>query len=215
MIYVFYGTDRIKISAKVKQILGENYEIFNGENLSADDLPNLFLGRTIFSSQRKVLVKDITPARGESSRLSNTLGERDFYEIAAEYLDTPHEIVIWETNISQKKSFKDFIKLPQVEAEKIDQAAQVDFRKVFGVYDAAWTDGKRALRLLEEIKAKEDPYMFVGLLSTQAIKSYERHQGRKEKRVLKELSKLDIAMKSTSYDPWMLISSFLLQISSW
>ena len=83
------------------------------------------------------------------------------------------------------------------------------------VHHVQMTDGKRAIKLLDEIKDQEDPYMFVGLLSTQAIKKYEAHQGRKEKRVLKELSKLDIAMKSTNYDPWMLISSFLLQVSLW
>ena len=215
MIYVFYGNDRKRISTEVKRLLGDSYEIFNGENLSADDIPNLFLGRTIFADQRKILVKDITPAKGESSRLTSTLGERDFYEIVAEYLDTPHDIVIWETNVSQKKAFKDFIKNDKVKSQKYELSAQVDMRKVFGVFDAAWTDGKRALALLEEIKDQEDPYMFVGLMSTQAIKRFGSRQGRKEKRVLRELSKLDIAMKSTNFDPWVLISSFLLQVSLW
>ena len=215
MIYVFYGPDRIKISKEVKRILGDSYEIFNGENLSSDDIPNLFLGRTIFANQRKILIKDITPAKGESSLLSSTLGDRDFYEIASEYLDTPHDIIIWETTASAKKAFKDFTKNPKVKAQKFDLTPQIDMRKVFGVFDAAWTDGKHAIKLLDEIKDQEDPYMFVGLLSTQAIKKYEAHQGRKEKRVLRELSKLDIAMKSTNYDPWMLISSFLLQVSLW
>lgn len=215
MIHVFYGSDRVRISAEIRKILGDDYEIFNGENLSADDIPSLFLGRTIFSDKRKILLKDITPARGESSKLVTTLGDRDFYEMIMTYLDTPHDIIIWETNTSQKKTFKDFLRSGKVKSQKYDQASQVDMRKVFGIYDAAWTDGTRALELLNEIKNQEDPYMFVGLLSTQAIKSYDRHQGRKEKRVLKELSKLDIAMKSTNYDPWVLISSFLLQISSW
>lgn len=215
MIYVFYGSDRVRISAEIKKILGDNYEVFSGENLSADDIPSIFLGRTIFSNKRKILLKDVTPARGEASKLTTTLGERDFYEIVMGYLDTPHDIIIWETNISQKTSFRDFLKNGKVKSQKYEQSSQINMGKVFGVYDAAWTDGTRALKLLNEVKDQEDPYMFVGLLSTQAIKSYDRHQGKKEKRVLKELSKLDIAMKSTNYDPWMLISSFLLQISSW
>ncbi len=215
MIHVFYGSDRIKISTEIKKILGEDYEIFNGENLSADDIPNLFMGRTIFADERRILIKDITPAKGESSLLSNTLGNKDFYEIAQEYVNTTHNIVIWETTTSLKKSFKDFLKNPQIESRKIDLAPQVDIYKVFGVFDAAWTDGKQAIKLLDQIKSQEDPFMFVGLLSTQAIKKYEAHQGKKEKRVLRELSKLDIAMKSTNYEPWQLISSFLLQVSLW
>ncbi|MBQ3326074.1 hypothetical protein IJG79_02940 [Candidatus Saccharibacteria bacterium] len=215
MIYVFYGSDRLKISQEIKKFFGEEYEIFNGENLTADDIPNLFLGRSLFANQRKILIKDITPARGESSKLANTLGERDFYELAMEYTDTPHDIVIWETNISPKKGFKDFISNSQVVAKKYDQTPQIDMRKVFGIYNTALVDGARAVKMLNEIKDQEDPFMFVGLLSTQVIKSYEKRQGRKEKRALRELSKLDIAMKSTNYDPWVLISSFLLQVSLW
>ncbi len=215
MIHILYGTDRQRISTEVKRILGQQYEIFNGENLSADDLPGLFLGRTIFADKRKILLKDVTPGRGESSLLSNTLGERDFYELINQYVDTPHDIVIWESYVSQKKSFKDFLKNQQVQSAKYETRPTINFGKVMSIYNTALTDGRRALKILNEVRDEEDPYMFVGLLATQAIKSYEIKQGRKEKRVLCELSKLDIAMKSTTYDPWLLISSFLLQVSSW
>ena len=42
----------------------------------------------------------------------------------------------------------------------------------------------------------------------------EPYRGIKEKRALKELSDLDIKLKTTSFQPWLLIESFLLRLSS-
>ena len=67
---------------------------------------------------------------------------------------------------------------------------------------------------LEKIKSEEDPIMFFGLLASQAIKDFSLRQGIKEKRALKELSDLDIKLKTTSFQPWLLIESFLLRLSS-
>ncbi len=214
MISVFYGSDRKKISKEIEKILGEDYEVFYGNAISVADLPNIFLGQTIFENKRRILIKDVTPARGETSLLTNTLGDKNFYEIAEQYLDSPHEIVIWETTVCQKKCFKNFLKNQNVNYRKYDLVKDIDLGKVFRIYDIALADGPGALKLLEEVKEDEDPFMFVGLLSNQAIRAYERKQGKKEKRVLLELSKLDINMKTTSFDPWLLISSFLLQLSS-
>ena len=78
----------------------------------------------------------------------------------------------------------------------------------------AMRDGKKAVEMVEKIEKTQDPYMFLGLLTSQALKRFEWKQGEKEKRVLKELSKLDIQMKSTTFEPWLLLKSFLLQVSS-
>ena len=53
MIRVFTGSDRKKIDAEVKKILGENYEVFDGENLKLEDIVNIFLGTSLFSEKRK------------------------------------------------------------------------------------------------------------------------------------------------------------------
>ena len=87
-------------------------------------------------------------------------------------------------------------------------------RKVFSIYDAALVDGKQAVKLLEEIESEQDPYMFFGLLVSQAIKKFEWRQGMKEKRVLQELSKVDMQMKTTAVEPWLLIKSFLLRVKT-
>ena len=68
--------------------------------------------------------------------------------------------------------------------------------------------------MLDQIEADEDPIRFCGLLISQALKAYRNHPGAKEKRALKELSQLDLRLKTTSYQPWLLIRSFLLRLSS-
>ena len=210
MIRVFTGSDRKKIDAEVKKILGENYEVFDGENLKLEDIVNIFLGTSLFSEKRKILLKDLTPARGVGSGASGG-GSVDFYEEISKYKNTPHTIVIWETNVSQKKTYKDFVKSKDVEVKKFELVPKVDMRVVFNIYDTALNDGKRAVEMLSKIEGEQDPYMFFGLLVSQAVKKFEWRQGAKEKRILKELSKVDMQMKTTAVEPWFLIKSFLLR----
>lgn len=223
MIRVFYGNDRPRISAEIKRILGEDYEVFDGENLDVAGLVNIFQGNSLFAKKRKILIKDLTPARKYGTSVATSVVQNhektevdatDFYEKIAEYVKTPHEIIIWETTVSQRKSYKDFIKLPGVEAKKFDTAKKYDAGKVFDVFNVALDDGPRAVKMLEEIKSENDPYMFCGLMASQAIKRYSWRQGRKERAILKELSKLDMQLKTTAVAPWSLIESFLVRLSS-
>ena len=105
MIKVFYGNDRVRISEEVRKVLGEDYEVFDGADggLKLADLVNIFQGNSLFSEKRKILIKDLTPARGQGND-----SDVDFYGEIAKYVNTPHTIVIWETTVSQKKSYKDF-----------------------------------------------------------------------------------------------------------
>ena len=75
-------------------------------------------------------------------------------------------------------------------------------------------DGKRAVEMLEEIRVSQEPMMFVGLMVSQAIKDYTARQGAAEKKALKELSKLDLDMKSSPVDSWLLIEAFLTRLAS-
>lgn len=214
MIRVFSGSDRAKIADEVRKILGEDYEVFDGENLKIADIVNIFKGTSLFAEKRKILLKDLTPVRKAGAEGGTSNSAEDFYSEIAKYVDSKHEIVIWETTTSQKKSFKDFLKLPGVETKKFDQKESVDVRKVFGIYDAALVNGERAIKMLEEIEAQQDPYMFFGLMVSQALKKFEWRGGAKERRALKELSKLDMQMKSTAMEPWILIKSFLLRLAT-
>ena len=105
--------------------------------------------------------------------------------------------------LEKKIEFKEF-KLPEDTNAKI----------VFDIYNIAKTDGKKAVTILKDLELNQDPVKFVGLLTFQAIKDFNSRQGTKERRALKELSKLDILMKTTSFQPWLLIESFLLQVST-
>ena len=205
MIKVFSGSDRAKIDAEVKRFLGHDYEVFDSESLKPEDIINVFAGASLFAEKRKILIKDLSELNTESV---------DIYAEVMKYADTPHDIVIWETKPTQKKSYKDFVKLPKVEAKKIDLIQKIDMRKVFDIFDMAMRDGEKAVKMLEEVQGEEDPYMFFGLLASQAIKKFEWRQGARERKILKELSKLDIQMKSATVEPWLLIKSFLLRVSS-
>ena len=200
MIKVFYGNDRAKIAQEVKKALGEDYEVFDGaEGLQIADIVNIFQGNSLFASKRKILIKDIA--------------ELDLYEEIAKYVNTPHDIVIWETTVSQKKAYKDFIKLPGVSVQKFDAAPKIDIRQVFEIFDTAMTDGEQAVKMLEKVQGEEDPYMFFGLLASQAIRKFEWRQGVEQRRALQMLSELDMQMKTTAVEPWSLIKSCLLRLS--
>ena len=200
MIKVFYGNDRAKIAQEVKKVLGEDYEVFDGaEGLQIADIVNIFQGNSLFASKRKILIKDIA--------------ELDLYEEIATYVSTLLDILIWETTISQKKAYKDFIKLPGVSVQKFDAAPKIDIRQVFEIFDTAMTDGERAVEMLEKVQGEEDPYMFFGLLASQAIRKFEWRQGVEQRRALQMLSELDMQMKTTAVEPWSLIKSCLLRLS--
>ena len=205
MIKVFSGSDRAKIDAEVKKFLGKDYEVFDSENLKPEDIINIFVGASLFAAKRKILIKDPAELNAENV---------DIYAEVSKYVDTPHDIVIWETKPTQKKSYKDFVKMAGVEAKKIDLAQKIDMRKVFDIFDMAMSDGQRAVKMLEEVQGEEDPYMFFGLLASQAIKKYEWRAGAREKKILKELSRLDLQMKTATVEPWLLIKSFLIRLSS-
>ena len=200
MIRIFYGDDRIKIEQEIKNIFGADYEVLEGVELEATDLPSIFLGGSLFADERKILIKDM----GENKEVFTKLPE---------YLNTPHEVILFETKLDKRsatyKSLKD-----QVKIQEFKMPENVDMNLVFDIFKVAKRDGKKAVEMLEKIETTQDPYMMVGLIASQATKDFEYRQGAKEKRVLAELSKLDMKMKSTSIQPFSLLKSFLLQVSS-
>ena len=134
------------------------------------------------------------------------------YDKLPEYLDTVHNIVIFEMKIDKRaatyKALKD-----KIEWKEYKMPVNPNLRLVFDIYKVAKTDGVRAVKMLEKVKNEEDPIMFCGLMVSQALKDYKARPGTKEKRALKELSKLDLDLKSTSLQPWMLVQAFLLRLA--
>ncbi len=200
MIKIFYGDDRVRAKNEIAKFLGQDYEVFDGSDLTPEDLPSLFFGTSLFATERSILIRDF---------LSNKV----VFEKLPEYLSTPHKVALFESKLDKRsttyKDLKDKIKI-----REFTLPTNQNFSLVFDIFKTAKKDGKKAVDLLRKIEQDQDPMMFFGLLVSQAIKDFSAKQGTKEKRVLMELSRTDILMKTTSSQPWLLVESFLLQVSS-
>ncbi|MBR3236432.1 hypothetical protein IKF92_02005 [Candidatus Saccharibacteria bacterium] len=200
MIKLFCGEDRIKAKKAIADFLGSNYEVIEGGELVPTDLPSLFLGQSLFEKTRQILIQDLS-------------ANKPVFDELPKYLDTPHKVAILELKLDKRSSTYKSLQ-GKVEIRDFPLPKDPNLNLVFGIYRTAKTDGKKAVAMLEKIKSEEDPIMFFGLLASQAIKDFSLRQGIKEKRALKELSDLDIKLKTTSFQPWLLIESFLLRLSS-
>ena len=201
MIKFFYGDDRIRAKTAIEKFLGtKDYEIIEGADLTPADLPSIFLGSSLFATKRAILIRDLTT-------------NKPVYEKLPDYLNTPHEIAILELKLDKRSATYKALK-NTVEFQEFTLPQNPNFNLVFDIYRTAKHDGPKAVKMLEKIQSSEDPIMFCGLLISQALKDFNQKQGTKEKRALKELSKLDLGLKSTSFQPWLLIQSFLLRVSS-
>ena len=200
MIKVFYGDDRVRARQEITKFLGSDYEIIEGVDLKISDLPSLFLGNSLFTDSRSILVRDLT-------------ANKEVYEKLPDYINTPHSVIILESKLNKRSSVYKTIK-DQIEFKEFSLPKNPNLNLVFDIYRTAKHDGKKAVEMLEKIKTEEDPIVFCGLMISQALKDFKAHQGTKEKRVLCELSKLDLNLKSTSFQPWLLVQSFLLRLSS-
>ncbi|MBQ8984943.1 hypothetical protein IJ076_00055 [Candidatus Saccharibacteria bacterium] len=201
MIKIFTGDDRVAAGKEIKKLLGADYEVIDCADLTPRDLPSIFRGSTIFASSRRILLRDFTANTSIFHELPN-------------FLDTRHDIIMLETKLDKRTTIFKEIK-NKVEIKEFKLPPAINFRIVFDIYKTAKKDGKKAVNMLEKIKSKEDPIQFTGLLVSQALKDFEATGGKgiKEKRTLKALSTIDIQMKSTKIDPWLLVESFLLELN--
>lgn len=210
MVKVFVGDDRVRAAKAVESELGVNYEVFEGESLTLADLPSIFHGVSLFGGgsggfgeKRRILLKDL----GENGVV---------WEKIVDYLETEHEVIIWETKIDKRSAGYKRLKETGVEIREFNLAQKPEMRQVFGIFDVALRgDGEAAVRMVEKIELEQDPYMFLGLMVTQALKKFETKQGSKERRVVKMLGELDMQMKgeaNANLEPWTLVKMFLLEV---
>lgn len=207
MITVITGDDRIKAEGEVKKRLGEEYEVFEGEELEPGDLTGIFLGMSLFSAGgRKILVKGMLENKEAVEELMGRLEE---------FLGTKAEVVIWEEKIDKRSVLYKKLGQAGVEVKEFKRGEEIDMRAVLNIYNIALRDGKRALEEIEKIESKQDPYMFFGLMVAQALKQLEwRPNGAREKRIVRELGEVDMEMKTTAREPWIIVKSFLVRLSS-
>lgn len=205
MIKVFFGEDRAAIAEAVKRELGNDYEVFEGAKLAVWDLPSVFYGASILgTTERKILLKDLSE-------------NPEVWEKIEKYLKTSYPVIIWETKLDKRtagyKKLKD-----KVEFKEFPLKQNPNSKLVFGILDTALRDGKKAVEDVTKIELEQDPFMFLGLLVTQALKRLElaekRGNSARERRILQELSRLDINMKSSTIEPWTLVKMFLLEVGT-
>lgn len=200
MFKVFYGDNRQGAERAIKQTLGEGYEVFEGENLSLTDLPSIFQGSSLFEMEnRRILLKDV----GENAVV---------WEKVVDYVETPHEVICWEMKLDKRSSGYKRLKNSGVELREFAELRRPEANLVFNILDTALEDGARAVKMVEQIELAQDPYMFFGLMVTQALKKFEQSGGRSGCGLLKRLAELDMRMKSASVEPWTLVKAFLLEI---
>lgn len=199
MIEIITGDDRIRASQEIEQFLGKDHETIEGIDLTPGDLPSIFYGASLFAKERNILIRDLSLSK-------------EAFDMLPDYLNSPHNIIIQELKLDKRsstyKTLKDKIKI-----KTFDTPKNPNLKLVFDIYRVAKTNGKKAIEMLDKIKTDEDPIMFFGLLASQAIKDYKNNQGRIQKNILKELAEVDLQMKSSSLDSWLLIESFLLRLS--
>ena len=206
MIKIFYGDDRLKISEEVRRIFGAEYEVIEGEKAEFSEILDAFLGISLISGERKILIKDLS---------KNTAVWEKFCEKVGDFLDK-NAVIVWEEKFDKRlKVNKDLIATGvEVREFKMIDVGAADAKLVFEILDAAMMNGKRAVEILEKIEKNQDPFMLVGLFATQAIKKYGVRQGVRERELLKKLAKLDMDMKSSGIEPMMLVQGFLLELGN-
>ena len=200
MIRVFHGENRVQANLEINKLLGPSHEVYEGADLKPEDLPSLFFGTSLFHPTRSILIRDFFVNKAIAEKLP-------------EYLNTPHEVIVLELKLDKRSSLYKTLKT-KIVFKEFALPKDPNINLVFDIYQVAKTNGKEAIRLLKKIQTQEDPMMFFGLMVSQAIKDYARRPGNQEKKALCELSSLDLELKSTSFQPWLLVQSFLLRLSS-
>lgn len=202
MLKVYAGEDRVAAEKALKRELGAKYEVFEGGNLEVGDLPSIFLGVSLFETeQRRILLKDVSENGAVWEKLPDYAAE------------TTHLVAVWESKLDKRSATYKALRAAGVEIYEFAALKRPEANLVFGILETALRNGPEAVNEASKIELTQDPYMFFGLMVTQAMKRFEgRPQGVRERELLKRLAELDVAMKSATVEPWTLIKAFLLTI---
>lgn len=200
MIRVFYGNDRVKALKEAEKIFGGDFQTIDGENIKNTDAASIFLGGSLFSETQRILIRDLMT------------GNAEVFGKLSEYTGTKNEVILLEEKIDKRstayKNLKDKVEFREF------RLPEKNTRVIFDVFETAKRDGAKAIKILDSIREEEEPFQFLGLMVTQAVRDFERRPGEREKRVLVELAKVDMQMKSSGVQPWNLIDGFLLRVKT-
>lgn len=210
MIYLIDGDDRKKAEQAARDFLGTDIEIIDADNLEKQELVSIFQGTTLFMESRHILIKDLS------------LKKELFLELP-KFLQTEHQVAILEQKLDKRSAtYKELAEVAKAEPQKIKIESfklpeQVDTFLVFRVFDIALTDGKRAVKLMREAEEDNNPYATIGAWTKKAVDLFaSKKNAEKERRILKRLAEIDMLLKQTNFskDPWVVLESFLIELSS-
>ena len=210
MIYLIDGDDRKKAEQTARDFLGNNIEVIDADALEKNDLVSIFQGTTLFEETRHILIKDLSL-------------KKDLFLELPKFIKTEHQVVILEQKIDKRNAiYKELLDAAKsnpkkVKIENFKLPEQVDTFLVFRAFDIALTDGKRAIKLIREAEEENSPYATIGAWTKKAVDLFVAKGGtEREKKIIKRLAEIDMLLKQTSFskDPWILLESFLIELSS-
>lgn len=201
MLAIYYGEDRAAALEAAKKALGAKYEVIEGENLTAADLPNIFRGASLFEAERRILLKDLLASP-----------DKAILEKIPDYADTPHQIIMLEDKLDKRTSaYKTLAKTATIKEFK--PKVKVNTGLAFDIYDTALRNGPRAVQMCAELAKTSAAQEVIGAWTWKAAQNYQNHPGARERRALKALAEVDLQMKSAGQDEWLLLEAFLLGLS--
>ena len=202
MIRIFYGNDRVTARKMIDRVLGEDYEKFEGENLTAADLDSLFLGLSIFGENRRILVKNLSE-------------NKELWEKLPNFLETSHSIVLWEMNFDKRIAInKTLANSKKIELKEFKLPEKIEKNAAFAPFDLAYSGNlTAALRECDKLQETTEAYALIGAMASQAIRKLD---GRNKKAVaaVKILAKADMDRKSSNVDAWNIVRLALAKIAN-
>ena len=146
---------------------------------------------------------------------AENLTRADMDTVLEQYLDTPHEVVVWLNSFDKRSvTYKAVSKNAKVEVKEFALPEVREKFYTFKIFDEAVAGhSAKALKMCAEIETTDDPYMTLGAFASSAYKKLELKQ-RKAPDMVRILAKADIDMKRTGIDGWKIIKKALLEIAA-
>jgi len=207
-ICILHGMDRNAMMTAAKTKLGENYEIFEADNITVADMDSIFLGQTLFGDgdKRRILLKDLND-------------NKDCFAKLPDYASTEHEVVVM-ANGKLNKTFayvKDVLGCKEIESKEfatIEERTRDKFENFEPFKQAFAGHGKIALKKLELLKDHAAGPAVLGTMGSQAAKMIGSKDNAKAIKAMKILARADMMSKRSGLDMWVPVEWALLEIAS-
>lgn len=207
-ISILHGTDRNAMMAAAKMKLGEDYEVFEADQISVADLDSIFLGQTLFGGgeKRRIMLKDLND-------------NKECFEKLVDYASTEHEVVV-VANGKLNKTFayiKPVLSCKEIESKEfatIEERTRDKFENFEPFKQAFAGHGKIALKKLEALKDHSAAPAVLGTMGSQAAKLIGSKDNAKAVKAMKILAQADMMSKRSGLDMWIPVEWALLEIAS-